>query len=195
MFIRLAEAADAANMLLIYSPFILRTGITQETEIPTVKEFTKRVASTLLERPWLVCETEGEIAGYAYAGKHRERRGYQWCTEPSVYVSPKYSRKGVAYALYTSLFEILKKQGYVNAYAVITLPNPGSVAFHEDFGFRYLTTYKKIGYKLDRWHDVGWWEIQINKHEKMPIEPVKLPALDRIIVTGAVEKGTLLLSR
>jgi phosphinothricin acetyltransferase len=176
--IRTARAADAASMLGIYAPFILNSGITQETKIPSLENFQQRIISTLEERPWLVCEIDGEIAGYAYAGKHRERNGYQWCTEPSVYVHQKFHRHGVANALYTALFDILKQQGYVNAYAVITLPNEKSVAFHERFGFRYLTTYKKIGYKLGQWHDVGWWELQVSPPVQNQTNPVKFSSLN-----------------
>ncbi|HEY5774266.1 MAG TPA: GNAT family N-acetyltransferase, partial [Chitinophagaceae bacterium] len=154
--IRVATRNDAAGMLEIYAPFILNSGITQETEVPSVEDFQQRVISNLEERPWLVCEINNEIAGYAYAGKHRDRKGYQWCTEPSVYISEKYFGFGIANALYAALFDILKIQGYVNAYAVITLPNDRSIAFHKKFGFEHLTIYKKIGYKLGQWHDVGW---------------------------------------
>ena len=144
--IRLANIGDTKAILCIYSPFILNSGITQETDVPAHDNFSKRISATLKERPWLVCEIEDEIAGYAYAGRHRERTGYQWCIEPSVYVADKFHNCGVAYALYTAMFEILRIQGFVNAYAVITLPNDKSVSFHEKFGFRYLTTFKKIGF-------------------------------------------------
>ena len=159
--IRIAKKDDAKPMLDIYSPFILNSGITQETEIPSFENFQERITTNLEERPWLVCLIDNETAGYAYSGKHRERKGYQWCTEPSVYVHKKFYRYGVANALYTALFDLLKLQGYVNAYAVITLPNDKSVAFHERFGFSYLTTFKNIGYKLGQWHDVGWWQKKI----------------------------------
>ena len=176
--IRLATKGDAAGMLEIYGPFILNSGITQETELPSVEDFQERIISNLTERPWLVCEINNEIAGYAYAGKHRDRKGYQWCIEPSLYVSEKYWGLGIANALYAALFDILKMQGYVNAYAVITLPNDRSIAFHKKFGFEYLTTYKKIGYKLGQWHDVGWMQYEINHHKKAPREPVRFSNLD-----------------
>ena len=195
MIIRLAIGQDAAGILKIYSPFIINSGITQETEIPSIESFQQRIEATLEVRPWLVCEIENEIAGYAYAGKHRERKGYQWCVEPSVYVDEKFYRYGIAKALYTALFEILKLQGYVNAYAVITLPNEKSVAFHENFGFRYLTTYKKIGYKLGKWHDVGWWEMQINIAEENPKEPIKFADLPQTAILEILEKGSLILNK
>lgn len=195
MIIRLANGQDAAGILKIYSPFIINSGITQETEIPPLESFQQRIEATLESRPWLVYEIENEIAGYAYAGSHRERKGYQWCVEPSVYVNEKYYRYSVAKVLYTVLFEILKLQGYVNAYAVITLPNEKSVAFHEKFGFRYLTTYQKIGYKLGQWHDVGWWEMQINIAEENPGEPIKFSGLPQTLVLEILEKGSLILKK
>lgn len=191
--IRVAAKQDAKEMLKIYTPFILNSGITQETEVPSVKEFEQRIISTLEQRPWLVCEINGEMAGYAYAGKHRERKGYQWCTEPSVYVAEKFYRHNIATALYTALFDILKLQGYVNAYAVITLPNDKSVAFHENFGFTYLTTYQKIGYKLGQWHDVGWWQLHLNPHSLNPSAPVNFRDLDLSVVENILKKAFALL--
>ena len=186
--IRIATKDDAAGMLEIYTPFILNSGITQETEVPSVEDFQQRVISNLKERPWIVCEMNNEIAGYAYAGKHRDRKGYQWCTEPSVYISEKHFGVGVAHALYTSLFDILKLQGYVNAYAVITLPNDRSIAFHKKFGFEYLTTYRKIGYKLGQWHDVGWMQYEINPHKKDPEDPIKFPAIDKSMIDSILKR-------
>ena len=193
--IRVATKDDAAGMLDIYAPFILNSGITQETEVPSVEDFQKRIIANLEERPWLVCEIDGQVTGYAYAGKHRDRKGYQWCTEPSVYISEKYFGAGIADALYTALFDILKLQGYVNAYAVITLPNDRSIAFHKKFGFEYLTTYKKIGYKLGQWHDVGWMEYEINPHQDKPSDPIKFLEIDNLIIDAILLKATLLIKK
>jgi L-amino acid N-acyltransferase YncA len=192
--IRIATKDDAAGMLEIYAPFILNSGITQETEVPSVEEFQKRVISNLKERPWLVCEINDQIAGYAYAGKHRDRKGYQWCTEPSVYISENFFQRGIANALYTALFDILKIQGYVNAYAVITLPNEKSVSFHKKFGFDYLTTYLKIGYKLGQWHDVGWMQYEINPHKEDPADPAKFSEVDKSLIVPILAKATSLLA-
>lgn len=193
--IRIATKDDAAAMLEIYAPFILNSGITQETDVPSLEEFQKRIISTLEERPWLVCEIDKQIAGYAYAGKHRDRKGYQWCTETSVYIHENFHRHGVANALYNSLFEILKLQGYVNAYAVITLPNEKSISFHKKFGFEYLTTYPKIGYKLGQWHDVGWMQYEINPHKNDPADPIKFLAIDQLLVASILAKSSLLLKK
>lgn len=193
--IRVATKDDAAGILNIYTPFILNSGITQETEVPAVEDFQKRIITTLQERPWIVCEINNEIAGYAYAGKHRDRRGYQWCVESSLYISEKFFGTGVASALYSSLIDILKLQGFVNAYAVITLPNERSVAFHEKFGFYYFTTYKKIGYKLGQWHDVGWWQYDVNPHDHDPKDPVKFSNIDKSIIESILLRSSAFLKK
>jgi L-amino acid N-acyltransferase YncA len=191
----MATADDAPGMLDIYVPFILNSGVTQETEVPSVQEFQQRINSNLAERPWLVCELDNEIAGYAYAGKHRDRKGYQWCTEPSVYISENYYGFGIANALYSALFDILRIQGYVNAYAVITLPNDRSVAFHKKFGFDHLTVYKKIGYKLGQWHDVGWMQYEIEPHKLGPDDPIKLPDIDKGLIEAIFQRASALLKK
>ena len=90
---------------------------------------------------------------------------------------------------------ILKIQGYVNAYAVITLPNDRSIAFHKKFGFEYLTTYKKIGYKLGQWHDVGWMQYEINPHKADPADPIKFPGIDRSIIDFILLRSSELLKK
>ena len=109
--IRLATEADAEDMLAIYTPVVLETAISFELEPPSVDEFRSRIRSTLTRTPWLVCEINGEVAGYAYAGPLRTRAAYQWSVEVTVYVHADYRRHGVGSAVYTSLFSCLRHQG------------------------------------------------------------------------------------
>jgi L-amino acid N-acyltransferase YncA len=176
--IRLAKPSDAAGMLAIYAPYIKNSSITFETEVPSTEQFEKRISHYLENWPWLVDETDGEITGYAYASGYRERTAYQWSVECSVYVHDKHLRSGIARKLYTTLFTILKKQGFTTVYAVINLPNDRSVAFHESMGFRYFATYEKVGYKLGQWKNVGWWQLQLNEYAENPKAPVKFSTLD-----------------
>jgi phosphinothricin acetyltransferase len=183
--LRTATAADAAGVHAIYAPVVRDTAISFELEPPSVHEIAGRIRTTLERWPWLVCEARGDAAGttsgrptilgYAYAGSHRTRAAYDWCVEAAIYVHPQARRGGVARALYTALFAILKEQGFVNVYAGITLPNAASVAVHEAMGFRPFCVYRGIGFKLGRWHDVGWWELTINSRDGAPPALVPYP--------------------
>jgi L-amino acid N-acyltransferase YncA len=182
--IRLADEKDAEGILDIYAPYIKSTSFTFETEVPTVKAFAERISTYLIDWPWLVCEVDGIIAGYAYATRYRERTAYHWCTESSVYIHDDYQRAGIAQALYYVLFEILKKQGFRNVYAVINLPNDKSVAFHESCGFKYFATYEQVGYKLGKWKNVGWWRLILNEFDDEPAAPVKFSESDKSFLPG-----------
>jgi L-amino acid N-acyltransferase YncA len=186
--IRLATPEDAAGILAIYAPYIENTSFTFETEVPTLGEFAERISTYLITWPWLVCETDGKITGYAYATKYRERTAYQWGIESSIYIHDDFQKAGIGKALYTALFEILKKQGFRNVYAVINLPNEKSVAFHERLGFHYFATYEKVGYKLGKWKNVGWWRLIVNEFGDEPAAPVKFSALQKDFLTDLFTK-------
>jgi phosphinothricin acetyltransferase len=172
--IRLAEPRDTAAVLDIYRPIVLETAISFETEVPTVEDMASRIADTLSTYPWLVCERDGEIVGYAYACQHRSRAAYRWSPEVSAYVSAASRRCGAGRALYSRLFDCLRLQGFANAFAGITLPNPHSVAFHEAMGFQPIGTFPKIGYKSGAWHDTGWWSLRLIEGTGSPEEPLPL---------------------
>jgi len=93
----------------------------------------------------------------------------------------------VGKALYATLLHLLKAQGAKNALAGITLPNPRSVAFHESFGFRPVGVYHTVGYKLNRWHDVGWWELRLDPSPAPPGEVVQ--RIGKIAGTGSWERA------
>jgi phosphinothricin acetyltransferase len=117
------------------------------------------------------------VLGYAYAGAHGSRAAYQWSVDVSVYVREGARRTGVGRALYASLFAVLDLQGFYNAYAGATLPNPASVGLHESVGFRLVGVYRGVGYKLGAWHDVGWWHLPLRERVADPDPPADLPSV------------------
>jgi L-amino acid N-acyltransferase YncA len=166
--IRLATEHDAPAIAAIYRPIVETTAISFETEPPDEHEMRRRIAETLTNYPWLVFERGSEIAGFAYASRHRAREAYRWSVDTSAYVDERFRRQGIAHGLYISLFAILSAQGFVNAYAGIALPNPASVALHERVGFTPVGVYRQAGYKLGAWRDVGWWQRRLRPADGPP---------------------------
>ncbi len=175
--IRLATERDAEQVAAIYAPNVTDTVISFESEPPTADEMRRRIEGTLERYPWLVCECQGRVLGYAYAGAHRSRAAYRWSVDVSVYVHEGVRRAGVGRALYASLFAALKLQGFYNAYAGATLPNPGSVGLHESVGFRPVGVYRGVGYKMGAWHDVVWWHLPLRERVADPDPPTDLPSV------------------
>lgn len=157
LVIRDATTADAAAMLDIYRPIVEHTAISFEEAPPTPEEFADRIATLRSTHGWVVGEHNGRLVGYAHAAPHRSRAGYRFSVETTVYVAEDMQGTGVGRALYRALFDRLAASGFVSAYAGIALPNPASVRLHESVGFTYIGTFPHVGFKLDRWHDVGWW--------------------------------------
>lgn len=188
--IRLASEDDARTIAAIYRPIVLSTFISFETEPPDEHDIRRRIVETLKGYPWLVLERAGEIAGFSYASPHRSRAAYRWSVDTSAYVDERCRRQGIGHALYLSLFAILSAQGFVNAYAGISLPNPASVALHESVGFTPIGVYRNVGYKLGAWRDVGWWQRTLRSHDDPPPRIQELDAVrqsadwQRLLMTG-----------
>jgi phosphinothricin acetyltransferase len=171
--IRLATLDDAEQVQAVYAPYCF-TPISFEVEPPSVEEMRGRLAKVLGQYPWLLCEEGGQILGYAYATQHRQRAAYRWSVDTSVYVRQGRQRRGIGRALYTSLLAVLPLQGYVNAYAGATLPNPASVGLHEAMGFRPIGVYRQVGFKGGAWHDVAWFERPLQARPGEPPAPKPL---------------------
>ncbi len=178
--IRLANREDAAAIQSIYAPIVTETAISFELEPPSVEEMRRRIETTLQTYPWLVCD-EREVIGYAYGGLFRSRAAYQWTVEVSVYVHADHRGKAVARALYASLFDWLKVQGYATAVAGVVLPSPASMALHKSLGFQQVGVFHRVGNKFGAWHDVVWWELPL---QELP-DPAPAPrALPEVVKSG-----------
>ena len=169
--IRLASTADAAAVAAIYAPFCESTSVSFETIAPSAREMANRISAVIAHRPWLVLQDADEVLGYAYAGAHNERAAYRWAVSTAIYVSGAHWRKGIGRALYTTLFDVLRLAGYFRATAGVTLPNAASVGLHEALGFEAVGVYRQIGYKLGAWHDVAWFEAELQPPRSDPPEP------------------------
>lgn len=175
--IRLIQNTDHEAVLAVYQPYIEHTSITFEYDVPQSEAFLERIKNVTAGYPWLVCLQNNEVIGYAYASKYRDRVAYQWAAESAIYLKEGVHRKGIARILYEALFQILCLQGYINLYAIITLPNVKSVGFHQAMGFQELGIFRKVGYKLGKWHDVIWFERHLMEHTDNPSVPQKMQSI------------------
>jgi L-amino acid N-acyltransferase YncA len=173
MKIRDAKLSDAQTMLDIYAHYIQHTAISFELEIPSLEDFSSRITKIISKYPWIVCEEDQNLLGYAYAGTFRERLAYQWTTEATVYLRQDVRGRGVGKLLYTDLLKRLKQQGFVNVIGGITLPNEASVRLHETCGFTKIANISDAGFKFEKWWDVGYWQLQFDRPEKPA--PLKVP--------------------
>ncbi|MFM9996644.1 MAG: N-acetyltransferase family protein [Phycisphaerales bacterium] len=161
MLVRTFEDRDVAHATRLTNHFIRHTAVHFGASPQTEQETAAVWHESRVKYPWLAAEADGAFAGFAKAGVWRARDAYALTTEVTVYVDPVFHRRGVGRALYAELLVRLRGAGFHTAIGGITLPNTGSVALHEAMDFTHVGTFKEVGRKFDRWHDVGFWQVML----------------------------------
>lgn len=165
MQIRQAELSDARAIAQIYNYYVENTTVTFEKTPVCEVDMSRRIQIIKsMELPFIVAENEQcELMGYAYATKWREREAYRLSVEVTVYVAQGSHGQGIGKSLYASLFIELKKGGYHAAMGGISLPNQASIALHESLGMKKVAQFEEVGFKFDRWIDVGYWQLMLEE--------------------------------
>ncbi|MCA9291907.1 MAG: N-acetyltransferase [Phycisphaerales bacterium] len=173
--VRLAVADDLPTILEISNWAALHTAANFAIEPESFDSWSRSFLDTSERYPWLVADTGGAVIGFAKASPWKGRCAYHWAAETTVYVQPDAHGRGIGRALYVRLIDLLDRQGYRTLLGGITLPNVASVALHESCGFRHVATFERVGWKFDRWHDVGYWERLLGASDETPraIRPVR----------------------
>lgn len=157
--IRPASSSDSAVIADIYNHYIAETVVTFEEEPVSSGEIARRIADVqAASLPWLVAEAHGQVAGYAYATPWKTRSAYRYSVEITVYLAPGSVARGMGSQLYSRLFSILQQRGIHAVIGGIALPNQASVALHEKFGCEKVAHFLQVGFKFNRWVDVGYWQ-------------------------------------
>jgi L-amino acid N-acyltransferase YncA len=177
--LRIAEEADAPELVKIYAPYVEDTAVSFEYDVPSAEKFAGRMRAVLRKYPYIVAESEGKILGYSYVGAFNPRAAYDWSVETTIYLRTDVKRRGIGSLLYDAMEELLKKQGILNLNACIGYPDTedahltrDSVKFHEKRGFRMVGEFHDCGYKFDRWYSMVWMEKIIGSHA-IPQPPIK----------------------
>lgn len=156
--IRDATPDDAAALAALYNPYITDSDISFEESPLSNDAMAKRVAGVQRRYPWLVADEAGAIQGYAYATRWKERDAYHYCAETCIYLRQGQTGRGIGRALYTALLDALPRADVRIAIGCIALPNDASVALHEKLGYQKVAHFPGVGFKFDRWIDIGYWQ-------------------------------------
>jgi phosphinothricin acetyltransferase len=153
--IRSAQPRDLEAIAAIYAHHVQHGTSSFELEPPDEAEIERRRREVVARGlPYLTAETEGRVAGFAYAGLYRPRRAYRFTVEDSIYLHPEFVRRGIGRALLGRVIEECAGLGYRQMIAVIgDSANAASIGLHEALGFHTVGVLQAVGYKFDRWVD------------------------------------------
>lgn len=155
ILVRASRDGDVPAIAAIYGHHVL-TGLASFEEIaPSVEEMARRREDILARGyPYLTAEAEGRVVGYAYCSQYRQRPGYRYSVENSIYVEQSLARAGVGSALLPQLISAATSFGARQMIAVIgDSANAASILLHQHFGFRHVGIIEAVGFKLGRWVD------------------------------------------
>ena len=154
---------DAEAITAVYNPYILHTDISFEVDPVDSSEMERRITRVTAIYPWLVYEYQGEVTGYAYASRWKERAAYRYCVETTIYLRSDNIGRGQGTELYRALLNRLPVHDVQIAIGCIALPNPASVALHEKVGFVPTGVIPEVGCKFGRWIDIGYWRKDLRR--------------------------------
>jgi phosphinothricin acetyltransferase len=158
--LRPATVADAAAIAAIYNHYVLHTVVSFEEEAVSTADMAGRMQEIAAAGlPWFVWEADGRVLGYAYASKWKSRCAYRHSVESTVYLDQNATGRGLGTALYTALIAALRERKMHGIIGGVALPNDASVGLHEKLGFKQVAQFKEVGWKFEKWIDVGYWEL------------------------------------
>ena len=144
------------DALKIYNYYIDNSFSNFEEKKVSLSDFTKNYRNiTKKKLPYLAAMIDKKLVGIAYLNKFRDKSGYRFAFENTIYVHNDYLKQGIGFKLLKQLITSSKKiKDIKKIVAVIgSIDSAGSIKVHKKLGFKNCGKLKKIGFKKNRWID------------------------------------------
>ena len=159
--IRLARIEDLGAINAIYNHYVLHSTCTYQETPESIHGRREWFARHGAPHPVTVAEVNGSIVGWGSLSAYHARSAYRHTVENSVYVDHAFHRRGIGAALLRDLIERARALGYHAIIAGIDGDQTASIGLHAKFGFEQVGHLREVGFKLDRWLDVIYMELQL----------------------------------
>ena len=141
----------------LYNYYIINSYANFEETALSFKKFFKNYKNIIDNKlPYLVALDNKKVIGIAYLNKFRDKSGYRFVFENTIYVSSEYHKEGIGSKLMEKLINFsIKNKNIKKLVAVISeIDSKGSIKVHKKFGYKKTGVLKKIGFKNNKWIDV-----------------------------------------
>jgi len=158
--IRSAHKGDLPEILAIYNDAVLNTTASYDYEPHTLEQRTAWFDQHQQQKlPIIVAvDDAGTVLGWGSLSHFRERIGYRFTVEHSVYVSPDHRRRGIGRMIVSELIDMARALGKRVIVGGVDTLNEGSIQLHKQLGFEEVAHFKQVGFKFGRWLDVVFME-------------------------------------
>ena len=171
IIIRHANSSDLQAILDIVNDAILNTTANYSYEPQSFEMQQKWFdLKQQLHLPVIVAEFGHDVIGFGTYGTFRERFGYRFTVEHSVYVTPNFIGKGIGSKLLKELIRLATAQKYHVMVGGIDADNTDSIAFHKKFGFTECGIIKQAAFKFDRWLDLQFMQLILEDEIELDID-------------------------
>tara|TARA_X000000368_G_scaffold377624_1_gene331424 strand:+ start:42 stop:542 length:501 start_codon:yes stop_codon:yes gene_type:complete len=142
--------------LKIYNYYIINSYSNFEEKKQTFNVFYKNYKNIINNKlPYLVALEEEKVVGIAYLNKFREKSGYRFAFENTIYVHNEHTNQGIGSKLLKELIYISKKNKKIKLLIAVigSINSKSSIKIHQKLGFKKTGILKKIGFKNNKWID------------------------------------------
>jgi phosphinothricin acetyltransferase len=161
VLVRLARAADNAQIAAIWNREALATAATTDTEPRTPRAQRAWLRAHDAVYPVVVAAEGTEVLAFGALAPYRPKPSYRRTVEDSVYVKDGYRGKGVGSLVLDRLVTLARARGHHSMIARITAVNEASLRLHERLGFLRAGVEREAAYKLGRWLDVVTFQLML----------------------------------
>ena len=140
----------------IYNYYITNSYSNFEEKKISFSNFYKNYKKIIFKKlPYLVALDEKKVVGIAYLNIFREKSGYRFAYENTIYVHNEYIKRGIGSKLLKEILIISKKNINIKKIVAVisSIDSKGSIIIHKKLGFRHAGVLKKIGFKNKKWID------------------------------------------
>jgi phosphinothricin acetyltransferase len=151
-----AQVEHLPAILAIYNDAVLNTTASWDYEPNTLQQRTQWFEQhQTLGFPVLVALDEtNRVVGWGSLSKFREKIGYQYTVEHSVYVAADWRGQGIGRLLLQALLDEAQRLGKHVIIGGVEASNDVSLRLHKSLGFEEVARFRQVGYKFDRWLDL-----------------------------------------
>ena len=140
----------------IYNYYIVNSYANFEEKKLTFNQFHNNYKNIIKNKlPYLVALSEKKVVGLAYLNSFREKSGYRFAFENTIYVHDQHIKKGIGYKLLKELLYVSKSNKNIKLIVAVigSIDSKGSLKLHKKLGFKKTGVLKKIGFKNNKWID------------------------------------------